>query len=248
MNNSKVFGMSTNGEPLIGLVDGAYAIILTLLVIELPALIIEIIALTTEHTSMSLAFFAIFIDVLGYLFATVLIFDMWSIHKGYLSICSATRYNSFATMLTLWLTSLIPPAIYLVEHYSQKIILHEIHSEILLNNTLLETYLFRIVQISIILIIYLIFSYLVNIEALNFARKDPSLRITLKDMKQIITFRVIIGIILLLLSIIISSDKISSIPIAFAIFPFGIYSICTLIPFEYINKINNSFAILRKTD
>jgi len=34
---------SSNGESLLGLIDGAQAIVLTLLVIEMPVLIIEII-------------------------------------------------------------------------------------------------------------------------------------------------------------------------------------------------------------
>ena len=240
MNNSKVIGGFSSGEPWIGLVDGCYAIILTLLVIELPALIIEIIGLTNEHTAMGLALFAIFVDVLGYLFATILIFDMWSIHKGYLSICSATRFSSIGTMMILWLASLIPPAIYLVEHFSQKIILDEIHSESLLSNTMFETYLFRVSEISIILIIYLILNFLIKKEAVNFKRKDPKIRFELKEIKNILNFRIVIGLILFILSILIRGDKISSMPISFAIFPFGIYSIFTLIPYEWITKINNS--------
>ena len=38
---SKAIGIELKGEKLLGLIDGAYAIVLTLLVIELPALIIE---------------------------------------------------------------------------------------------------------------------------------------------------------------------------------------------------------------
>ncbi len=45
MNNSKIIESKT-GEPWLGLLDGVYAVILTLLVIELPTLIIELINLT----------------------------------------------------------------------------------------------------------------------------------------------------------------------------------------------------------
>ena len=44
---SKAIGINLKGEKLLGLVDGAQAIVLTLLVIELPALIIEALSIRT---------------------------------------------------------------------------------------------------------------------------------------------------------------------------------------------------------
>ena len=77
MNNSKIIGSKT-GEPWIGLLDGTYAIILTLLVIELPALIIELINLIEEGISTAVVTSAVARHILGYLFSTILIYDLWS--------------------------------------------------------------------------------------------------------------------------------------------------------------------------
>ena len=69
---------SSNGESLLGLIDGAQAIVLTLLVIEMPVLIIEII----EHAgSIENLYFNLGMDVVGYFLSAVVIYDIWSIQK-----------------------------------------------------------------------------------------------------------------------------------------------------------------------
>ena len=77
MNNSKIIG-SKSGEHWIGLLDGTYAIIITLLVLELPALIIELISLIEEGISTAVVTSAVARHILGYLFSTILIYDLWS--------------------------------------------------------------------------------------------------------------------------------------------------------------------------
>ena len=73
---------SSNGESLLGLIDGAQAIVLTLLVIEMPVLIIEII----EHAkSVETAYTGIGIDIVGYFLSAIVIYDIWSIQKAYSS-------------------------------------------------------------------------------------------------------------------------------------------------------------------
>ena len=125
MNNSKIIG-SKSGEPWIGLLDGTYAIIITLLVIELPALIIELISLIEEGISIATVTSSISTLIIGYLFSTILIYDLWALHKGFKSMCVASRFSSIFTMVILWLGSLLPPSIYLVQHYSQKYSISEI--------------------------------------------------------------------------------------------------------------------------
>ena len=65
---AKVKGIDLSGERLLGLVDGAQAIVLTLLVIELPALIIE--AMQHVHEASTLAF-VVATDLIGYLLAAL---------------------------------------------------------------------------------------------------------------------------------------------------------------------------------
>ena len=70
---------SSNGDSLLGLIDGAQAIVLTLLVIEMPVLIIEII----QHAeSVESVYSSLGVDVLGYFLSAIIIYDIWSIQKS----------------------------------------------------------------------------------------------------------------------------------------------------------------------
>ena len=64
----------SSGEGLIGLIDGAQAIVMTLLVIEMPILIIELV----EHVKNSEElFFNLTMDIFGYFLAALIIYDIW---------------------------------------------------------------------------------------------------------------------------------------------------------------------------
>ena len=83
---------SSNGESLLGLIDGAQAIVLTLLVIEMPVLIIEII----EHAgSIENLYFNLGMDVVGYFLSAVVIYDIWSIQKKLISVDSIEYRSEF---------------------------------------------------------------------------------------------------------------------------------------------------------
>ena len=70
MHLSQQSRKSSNGESLLGLIDGAQAIVLTLLVIEMPVLIIEII----EHVeSVKSVYSNLGIDIVGYLLSAIII-------------------------------------------------------------------------------------------------------------------------------------------------------------------------------
>ena len=63
----------SSGEALIGLIDGAQAIVMTLLVIEMPVLIIELV----EHVKSSEElFFNLTMDIFGYFLAALIIYDI----------------------------------------------------------------------------------------------------------------------------------------------------------------------------
>ena len=109
---------SSNGESLLGLIDGAQAIVLTLLVIEMPALIIEII----EHAgSIENLYFNIGMDVVGYFLSAVVIYDIWSIQKSLFQSTRSSIGQNLACISTLWLSTLIPPLLYIAEHFSHSL-------------------------------------------------------------------------------------------------------------------------------
>ncbi|MDC0165487.1 TMEM175 family protein [Synechococcus sp. AH-558-M21] len=141
---------SSNGESLLGLVDGAQAIVMTLLVIELPVLIIELF----EHQEIAQQlYFGLTMDIFGYFLAALIIYDIWSIQKSlFLSTQSSTSQN-LACISTLWLSTLIPPMLYIGEHFAQSR-LGESIAYGSTNNT--ESLIFRTITISIVLIIHLI--------------------------------------------------------------------------------------------
>jgi hypothetical protein len=69
----------SNGEQLIGLIDGVAAIVLTLLVIEMPILIIQ----AVEHAGgISQIYLSIGLDVMGYFLISLVVYDIWSIQKS----------------------------------------------------------------------------------------------------------------------------------------------------------------------
>ena len=184
MNNSKIIG-SNSGEPWLGLLDGTYAIILTLLVIELPALIIELISLIEEGISVAAITSVIATHIMSYLFATILIYDLWALHKGFKSMCVASRFSSIFTMVILWLGSLLPPSIYLVQHYSQIYSISEIldKEEVLTLN--FEIILIRFFEIGLFVIIYLLLLALFKNEIKSSLREENKFRKELSDTAKI---------------------------------------------------------------
>mgnify|MGYP003329757816 CR=1 FL=1 len=106
---------SSNGESLLGLIDGAQAIVLTLLVIEMPVLIIEII----EHVeSVESVYSSLGVDVVGYFLSAIIVYDIWSIQKSLFQSTRSSVGQNLACISTLWLSTLIPPLLYIAEHFS----------------------------------------------------------------------------------------------------------------------------------
>ena len=148
---SKAIGIDLKGEKLLGLVDGAQAIILTLLVIELPALIIE--AIESAESTSTLAF-TIAIDLIGYLTAALIVFDIWSLQKATIESTKPSRAQAITCIISIWLSSLVPVFFFLTEKFAADIFAEsnayeaESHFPILL--------LFRSILIAIIGSIYFI--------------------------------------------------------------------------------------------
>ena len=118
MHLSQQSRKSSNGESLLGLIDGAQAIVLTLLVIEMPVLIIEII----EHAeSVQNVYSDLGIDIVGYFLSAIIIYDIWSIQKSLFQSTRSSVGQNLACISTLWLSTLIPPLLYIAEHFSNSL-------------------------------------------------------------------------------------------------------------------------------
>lgn len=120
----RIIGRSS-GENWIGLIDGTYAIILTLLVIELPLIVLDLIKECQQH-SHSYAEVAIGVGslLLGYFAVFTILYDIWSYHKTLLRDAIQLRLFAICSSWLMFIASLVPPFYYLVNHYSVKLLLH----------------------------------------------------------------------------------------------------------------------------
>jgi uncharacterized membrane protein len=120
---ARIVGHST-GENWIGLIDATYAIILTLLVIELPVFILEIVKTLHEHSHLSELGIGIGSILLGYFAIFTIVYDIWSYHKTLLRDAIQLRLFAISSGWLMFIASLVPPFYYLVNHFSVKLLLH----------------------------------------------------------------------------------------------------------------------------
>jgi uncharacterized membrane protein len=154
---SKIIG-KTSGENWIGLIDATYAIILTLLVIELPTIILDSIKEVSQETHSAPTLAAtIGVMVVGYFAIFTIIYDVWSYHKALLADAIKLRLFALSTGWLLFTSSLIPPFYYLVNHYAADLLLHPEGSRKYLIYS-------RTCVFALILIIYLILAFLAKVE------------------------------------------------------------------------------------
>ena len=140
----------SNGEQLIGLIDGVAAIVLTLLVIEMPILIIQ----AVEHGGgISQIYLSIGLDVMGYFLISLVVYDIWSIQKSLFQAARSSISQNLACISTLWLSTLIPPMLYVAEHFYRGFDKNLATTDVSGNA---ESLAFRTIAISIIFIIHLI--------------------------------------------------------------------------------------------
>jgi len=154
---SKIIG-KTSGENWIGLIDATYAIILTLLVIELPTIILDSIKEVSQETHSALTLAAtIGVMVIGYFAIFTVIYDVWSYHKALLADAIKLRLFALSTGWLLFTSSLIPPFYYLVNHYAAELLLHPEGSRKYLIYS-------RTCVFVLILILYLVLALLAKLE------------------------------------------------------------------------------------
>ena len=137
---SKIVG-KTNGENWIGLIDGFYSIVLTLLVIELPVIILEMIEkimlVGNFQKELWESIITLTVLLLGYFAIFTIIYDIWSYHKTLLFGAKRLRVFAITTGFILFLSSLAPPFYYLVNHYALEEVLGEFdhHPSMILAST-----------------------------------------------------------------------------------------------------------------
>jgi hypothetical protein len=158
-----------SGEPGLGLVDGAYAIILTLLVIELPSLIIEVID-SAEETNLDFLTTFIVKDILEYGLVAAIIFGIWSCHKYFLIKFKKSTYASLLSFVIIFVGTLIPPIYYVHNHFYFLLKTIDIKSESVqagvsgfgeqISYYALIENVFLLFLVALVLIVYLLFLYL----------------------------------------------------------------------------------------
>ena len=152
---SKTIGR-VSGENWIGLIDATYAIILTLLVIELPTIILQLMQKSIGHAHTAL-WIAAGECIIGYFAVFTIIYDIWSCHKTLLLDAKRFRVFALCTGWILFTCSLAPPLYYLVNHFAVEEVLNEGRHIKLLTYSLLCFFAF-------IAIIYLLLAALAKSE------------------------------------------------------------------------------------
>jgi uncharacterized membrane protein len=122
---SRIIG-TTSGENWAGLIDATYGIILTLLVIELPAIILELAHKSMGHAHSAAAIaIATGVCIIGYFSVFTIIYDVWSYHKTLLFDAKRLRVFAISTGWILFASSLAPPFYYLVNHFALEEVFNE---------------------------------------------------------------------------------------------------------------------------
>jgi len=97
-------------ENWLGFIDAIYAIVLTLLLIELPSQILELIKEYENHPNLhGIIWNGFLISIIGYLSIFVIIYDVWAHHRVAVTQGALNRVNLSLGILMLFLSSLLPP-------------------------------------------------------------------------------------------------------------------------------------------
>lgn len=106
------------------LIDGTYAIVLTLLVLELPSLAMEHIrAFNANTVGVDSLVGSILRLLIAYFGVFIIIFDIWSKKRRLLMVsekhCQASRLENWMFLLSLFLATLLPPSVHLILELKQ---------------------------------------------------------------------------------------------------------------------------------
>jgi hypothetical protein len=144
-----------------GIIDGTYAIILTLLTIELPVQILHILDRLVESAEdqtllMVLGvkadiWFAMFNLIVGYFAVFIIIYDIWCSHRLVVGIEGRMPLKAILTSWTLFLCTLIPSLHYVVNAVRMKYVFT---GAIANSPVALELHIARALEYPVIAIVY----------------------------------------------------------------------------------------------
>jgi uncharacterized membrane protein len=102
-------------ENWLGLIDAIYAIILTLLLIELPSAIMDIIKEYEQHPSEHWVLLNSFVlSIFGYLAVFIIVYDIWAHHRVVIAEAVISRINLSLGIFMLFMCSLLPPLYHVI--------------------------------------------------------------------------------------------------------------------------------------
>ena len=145
-----------------GIVDGIYAIILTLLTIELPVQILSILdrLIDSAHGQTANVIlgairpelrFTIFNLMAGYFAVFIILFDIWSSHRAIIGVSGRMHSRAILTSWTLFLSTLIPSLHYVVNSVREKYFLT---GAIENSPVALELHITRAIEYPVIAVVY----------------------------------------------------------------------------------------------
>jgi uncharacterized membrane protein len=109
-----------------GIIDAIYAIILTLLLIELPTQILEMIKEYELHPNLhSIILNGLGLSFFGYLSVFIIVYDIWAHHRLIVSKAELNRVNLSLGIVILFFASLLPPLYHVVSVLQRDLLTRE---------------------------------------------------------------------------------------------------------------------------
>jgi uncharacterized membrane protein len=139
-------------ENFLGLIDAIYAIILTLLLIELPGFFLDSLKEAELHLADHYVLLqAIAYPLFGYLAIFVIVYDVWAHHRVLIVYTHASRFNLAVGTFMLFLSSFLPSVITIIGKIKDEVALGAIHPSGLYSTILWDA---RLLLTSILIGIY----------------------------------------------------------------------------------------------
>ena len=119
-----------SGESWMGLIDGIYAIAMTLIAIELPELIISLVSLREKNIGADLITILIGYEFIAYTITFLMLYELWTVHKSILKLGGLKqKLQNLLNSVILSLTSLGAGNIILILNEKTKAVTSQVKPE-----------------------------------------------------------------------------------------------------------------------
>jgi uncharacterized membrane protein len=116
-------------ENWLGFIDAIYAIILTLLLIELPSAILDLIKEYEQNPNEHWVLLNSFVlSIFGYLAVFIIVYDIWAHHRVVIVEAVISRVNLSLGIFMLFMCSLLPPLYHVISVLKHEYLTKEIGS------------------------------------------------------------------------------------------------------------------------